>query len=247
MTSRPRSVTYHTQTPLGGPGGAFLVLLMVLAGCASLSPQRMAARKIEQALPQVFGPADTYHVTVDGDAGQLSRGRARAVHITGTNVQLSDTVTLDTLQLDAADISFNKEQRTLEHVGTTRFAGTIGQAHLDAYLTRTPNPFGLRVQLRQSDVVVTLPITAGPLRTSVAVAGHLVPDRADPSAINFSTDRARLGLLPVPAFAVNAVLDELGPVVRLSGFKVPVAVETIQVRDGALLLRGTAQLQNLSR
>lgn len=221
--------------------------VFVLCGCASVSPQKIAARKIQAALPQVLGPAESYRVTVDGDAGQLSRGRAKRVHVDGVNVQLSSAVTLDTLTLDAQDISFNRSEKRLEHVGQTQFAGTISQPHLDFYMNQQPNPFALHVQLRQRDVVVTLPITAGPLQTSVAVAGQFIPNASDPSALNFTTNRAQLGILPVPAFAVNAALDEIGPVVRLSGFQVPIALETITIQNGVLHVSGTARLDSLSQ
>jgi len=66
-------------------------------GCGASSPQTIAAHKISDALPRVLGPARHYDVKVGGDALALARGRARSVHVHGQDVQLTPTLTVDTL------------------------------------------------------------------------------------------------------------------------------------------------------
>ena len=62
--------------------------VFALAGCAH-PVQETAAHKIADALPSLLGPAAHYDVQVDGDPFALTRGRARAVHIQGQDVQLA--------------------------------------------------------------------------------------------------------------------------------------------------------------
>lgn len=67
--------------------------------------QETAAHKIADVLPSMLGPAAHHDVQVEGDPFALSRGRARAVHIQGQNVQIAPGITLDTLDAEARDVS----------------------------------------------------------------------------------------------------------------------------------------------
>ncbi len=212
---------------------------LLVAGCGSLAPQTVAARKIAEALPQAIGPAARYDVTVDGDPFALARGRARHVHINGQDVQITPAVTLDALTLDADDVSFDTQAHRVSHVGQVTFNAAIGQAHLNSYLAqRRPD---VTVTLEQTDLQARLPVAAGPLHTIIGVAGTLTPSEPGASTLDFVADRARLGFLPVPAFVVNATLSELNPLVDLSTVRVPLALQSAQVAQGRLVLRGTAQ------
>ncbi len=212
-----------------------------LMGCGvGQSPQSIVAHKIADALPRALGPAAHYDVQVSGSALGLARGQARHVHITGQDVRVTPTVTLDTLTLDADDITFNEQTHTVQKVGKTVFAAALGQGHLSAYLAQArPN---LQVTLLENSLQAALPVRFGPLQTTVAVRGTLAPTEPGSDTIGFIADRARLGLLPVPAFAVNAALEAVNPVLDLSGVKVPVAVQSADVEQGQLTLRGTAQI-----
>jgi hypothetical protein len=99
------------------------------AGCIGSSPQTVAAHKIADALPRIVGPAKHYDVDVDGNPFSLSRGRARKVHIEGVDVQLSPSVTMDHMSIDANNVSFDVKQRRIEHVGSVAFVATLGRVY----------------------------------------------------------------------------------------------------------------------
>lgn len=231
--------------PICSRASALLLFpVLLLTGCSSLSPQTVAAHKIADALPQTLGPARHYDVQVDGDTLALTRGRARQVRIQGEDVQVAPGAVLDTLDLTAQDVSFDTQTRRLDHVGAVVFAGTMGQAHLSDYLARCRPD--LTVTLRQDDVEARLPVAAGPLHTTATVYGNLTPTAPGASTLDFAADRARLSFLPVPAFLVNRALDERNPVVDLSNLRIPVALQSADVENGALVLRGTADLDALT-
>jgi hypothetical protein len=226
--------------------GVVIVGFLALTGCGSLSPQTVAARKIGDALPQVIGPARHYAVQVEGNSFALSRGRARRIHVTGQDVQITPTATLDTLDITAQDVSFDTKAKRLDHVGRAEFTGTLGQEHLNSYLAQSGIHPGLAVTLRQSDLEVRLPISAGPIHTSVTVYGQAAPSTQGGSTINFVADRARVSILPVPVFLVNQALDQINPVVDLSHFKMPIALQSAVVQNQTLILQGTADLNSLT-
>lgn len=208
--------------------------------------QETAAHKIADALPLVLGPAARYDVQVDGDPFALARGRARGVHIQGQDVQLSPKITLDTLNADAADVSFDTKTRRLSHVGTTRFTATMDQGHLTSYLAQSkPLLPGLVVTLRPSDVEARVPVTFLGLHTTAALSGTFAPNAADPSRLDFVTHGAQVGSVPLPAGLVNLALDALNPVISLAGLKAPLTITGAGVENGRLTLQGSADLNGL--
>jgi len=220
-------------------------LCLLGAGCGvGQSAQTLVAHKIADALPQAIGPAAHYDVQVSGDALGLARGRARGVEIHGQDVQMTPAVTLDALTLQARNIVFDTKSRQVRSIADSAFAASLGQAHLTQYLAQVRPE--LTVTLGSDNLQATLPVSVGPVHTLVAVRGTLVPNAPGAATLDFVADRARLGFLPVPAFAVNAALEAVNPVLDLSRVKVPIAVQSADVEGGMLTIRGTAQLDALS-
>ena len=227
--------------------GWLLLAASLLSGCGH-PVQETAAHKIADALPSVLGPAAHYDVQVNGDPFALSRGRAKAVHIQGQEVQIAPSITLDTLDADAHDVSFSRETRRLDHIGETDFTATMSQEHLASYLARTkPRLPGLVVTLGDSDVQAQVPVTFLGLRTTVSLTGALSPDADAPGTLDFVTDSAHLSIVPLPASLVNLALNLLNPLIDLSQLRVPLTVAHVRVVHTRLTLDGTADLNGLVR
>ncbi len=218
-----------------------------IAACGCGHPvQETAAHKIADALPSVLGPAAHYDVQVDGDPFALTRGRARAVHIEGQDVQLAPQVTLDTLTLDAQDVSFNTQTRRLSHIGTTAFTASLGQANLSRYLARSkPLLPGLVITLLPDAVEAQVPVDVLKLHTTAVLSGLFRPDMDDPSQLDFVAQNAQVGGVPLPASLINLAVNELNPVLDLSGLKAPLTVTDARVTNSQLVLSGTARLDGL--
>ena len=218
---------------------------VAVCGCGH-PVQETAAHKIADALPSVLGPAAHYDVQVDGDPFALTRGRARAVHIEGQDVQLAPAVTLDTLGIDAQDVSFDTQTRRLSHIGTTAFTASLGQANLSRYLARSkPLLPGLVITLLPDAVEARVPVDVLKLHTTAALSGSFQPDTNDPSRLDFVAQSAQVGSVPLPASLVNLAANELNPVLDLSGLKVPLTVTDARVTNAHLVLSGTARLDGL--
>lgn len=217
------------------------------AGC-SHPVQDTAAHKIANVLPTVLGPAAHYEVQVDGDPFALARGRARAVRIEGLEVQIAPDTTLDTLNINARDVSFSRETRRLEEIGKTDFTATIGQQNLTNYLAQSkPLLPGLLVTLRESDIEAVVPVTFLGLKTTAALSGTLAPDATENGKLDLISDGARFGIVPLPSGLVNLALDQLNPLVDLSHVRVPLTVTQASVTNSRLTLQGTADLNGLVR
>ncbi len=219
----------------------------VLAVCGCGHPvQETAAHKIADVLPSVLGPATHYEVQVDGDPFALSRGRARAVHVQGIGVQLSPSLTLDTLTADVQDVSFDTKTRRLSHLGRAAFTASLGQDNLSRYLAQSRSRLpGLEVTLLPDTVQADIPVSALGLHTTAELSGFLRPDPEDPSRLDFVASGAQLGNVPVPATLVNLALDTVNPLLDLSALKAPLSVTDASVQNSRLVLAGTANLTGL--
>jgi hypothetical protein len=224
---------------------AALVAPIVAIGCGH-PVQETAAHKIANILPSVLGPAAHYDVQVDADAFALARGRARAVHIQGQDVQLSPSITLDTLNADARDVSFDTTTRRLSHIGETTFTASLGQANLDRYLAQSkPLLPGLVVTLQSDTVEARIPISVLGLHSTAALSGSFRPNADDPRKLDFETSGAQIGPVPLPAGLVNLAVQSVNPVIDLSGIKAPLTVTDAHITDSRLVLSGTARLNGL--
>lgn len=217
----------------------------VFLGCGH-PVQETAAHKIADILPSVLGPAQHYDVQVDADPFALARGRARAVHVQGVGVQISPSLTLDTLNADVQDVSFDTKTRTLTHLGRTAFTASLGQASLSRYLAQSkPLLPGLVVSLLPDAVEAQVPVSALGVQTTAELSGTLRPDPADPSRLDFVAGSAQIGRVPVPAGLVNIALDTVNPLLDLSVLKAPLTVTDAKVQNSRLALSGTADLSGL--
>ena len=218
---------------------------LTLYGCGH-PVQETAAHKIADALPAALGPAAHYDVQVDGDPFALTRGRARAVHIQGQDVQLAPDVTLDMLTLDARDISFDTGTRRLSHIGGAAFTASLGQGNLDRYLVQSkPLLPGLVVTLLPDAVQARVPVDVLKLHTMAVLSGSFRPNAEDSSRLDFVAQRAQVGDVPLPASLVNLAVNELNPVLDLSHLKVPLTVTDARVSKRHLVVSGTARLDGL--
>jgi len=236
--NRPRGLGYSA---LG------LLVSSLVAGCDGLSPQRTVERKIAGVLPRWIGPAAHYDVKVDGDAFAIGRGRVRRVQIDGKDVQLSSTVSMDRINIDAHDVSFDRKARVIHEVRDVAFEGEVTQGNIDAYLAKArPNLTGASVLLRRDDVQASMPITVAGYTTTVSVSGTLHPSKDSARKLDFVANGGSVGMVPVPARLVNVAVDELNPVLDLTGSRFPVDINSVVVHKGTTLVRGTATIAQRS-
>ena len=225
--------------------GMAILAAAALTGCGH-PVQETAAHKIADVLPSVLGPAVHYDVQVDGNPFALARGRARAVHVQGLGVQVSSSLTLDTLNADVQDVSFDTKTRKLSHLGQAAFTASLSQDNLRRYLAQSkPLLPGLVVTLLPDAMEAQVPVSTLGLQTTAELSGSLRPDSSDPSKLDFVASEAQIGRVPVPAGLVNIALDAVNPLLDLSVLKAPLAVTGAKVRNRQLVLSGTANLSGL--
>ena len=170
------------------------------------------------------------------------------MHIQGRQVQLSPEITLDTLSVDAQDVSFDTGTKKLSHIGGTAFTASLGQANLDRYLAQSkPLLPGLVVTLLPDAVQASVPVSVLKLNTVAVLSGTFQPDATDPQKLDFVAGHAQVGEVPLPVGFVNLAVGLLNPVLDLSDLKVPLTVTSARIVGSRLTLSGTARLDGLIR
>jgi hypothetical protein len=216
--------------------------LFCLAGCESA--QTSAAHKIANLLPRAIGPAQRYQVQVKGNLFALAGGHANEITVSGEEVQVAPHALLNTLNLDAQDVTFNTQTHRLEKAGRVSFIGTVDQQDLSRYLEAVHPHSDVSVVIGARNLIAKVPVQAMGMETTASVSGTLAPDPAMPAHLDFIANRAEIGVLPVPAFLVNTALRLVNPIFDLSHIKVPFAVTHVSVLDNVIVLRGTVDLNN---
>ena len=235
-------MTTHRRAVLAGAA------VLALTGCARPG-EREAEKAIHKLLPEYLGPAKNYSVRVKGKSlGAISRGRLREVHIAGTDVRLTDELTVRELTVDADEVAVDLKSRSLRGVSQALFSARIDEARLDAMARkRRPKLLDLKLRLTGSQVEVTVrPEVFGYPTVPITVLGTLSV-RGGGRSLDFSPDRGRLTIVPIPEAVLDFVADRLNPVVDLSALTVPVQVERADVSGGALTLSGTIPPDRLAR
>lgn len=222
----------------------FLLTLpcLFLVGCGA-SPRRLAARKIADVLPAALGPADHYAVRVDGGSLDLARGHARHVHVEGQQVQVTSSIALDSLTLDAHGVQFDTKARHLERADNAEVVAVMGQDNLTAYLKKAkPNLTGLKVTLREHDAEGQIPIAVLGLNTTVRLAGIPTVSESGSDKLDFTATQASIGRVPVPAAAINLALRQVNPLLDLSMLRYSIAVRQTSVEGRHIVVRGGVDL-----
>jgi len=215
---------------------------MGAGGCARIA-QRKAEQGINGFLPQYLGPADKYETKVSGSFSALSAGRVGGIRITGTNVRVSPDLTVNNLQLNLTDVETGAGKngaRTLTKVGGATFAVRLSGANLTAYgRARRPDLSNLKIETINGVLALSArPQLAGYPLATIRVEGSLSPRPENGSQLDFSPDKARLSIVPLPIALVEYVTEKFNPAVDLSEMRLPVTARRAFIENDFLVIEG---------
>jgi len=165
------------------------------------------------------------------------------VRIHGKDVELAPSLTVNKLDVDAHDVSFDKEARKVENASHVDVTATVGQLHLDQYLVaKKPEITGLAVQIRWADLEASVPVSAFGMTTTVRVDGSLAPSASGPDKLDFIPSGADIGPVPIPHKLIDIAMNRINPVLDLSTMKFPVNLSSAKAVNGMLVVEGTTTL-----
>jgi hypothetical protein len=228
---------------------AWLLLsaLCLLAHGCTRTINRSAERKIRDVLPSYIGPARVWRAHVENPPERTIRGRLSSVTIDGEQVQLRDTILLDTLHIEMRDAEFDAGLKRLKSVGETTFRAVVSEQSLNDFLRRNPPPEEepvriKHVYLRQGHFYVEA--TRWLVGRAWAFTSTTEPRLASPTRLDFAPERMTfLGLrVPLPASALQWFARRLDQGFDFTTLPFPVRISRFTVEPGRITIEGTADV-----
>lgn len=207
----------------------------MLAGCNPIANQAESA--LEQKLPQLIGPADSYDARIKG-LRALS-GEADLVTVVGERVRPKDTPVLDHLVMEMQGVKFDRKANRIESVEHAGATATLRPEDLATFLEQNRNirdvsitflsPDQASIRMRPSIAGLDLPGT-------VTVEGRIV---ADSTTVQFDVSRLVALGFNLGETAARRLSEEINPVVDFSEMPANLRVTNTRVEQGMLRIQAT--------
>lgn len=223
------------------------LIVLIIIGCGR-AINRSAERRIRDALPDLLGPARQYNVHIDNAPERTLQGRLATVTVDGDDVQLSNGLLLDHLQVVLKDVDVDTGRRQIRKIGEARFTLTLKEASLDEYLAgEAPEgenlrnirvTFGANSETTVKGERVTLGIgvpfrLSGPLR----VAG--------PQRIELDPNRLTVVGIPLSGTPLQFIKNRIESAVDLTKMPIPLELTGLKTQPGSVTLTGTADIATI--
>ena len=223
-----------------------LFALAFLVACAGYVDQR-TENAIRDALPRLVGPAERYDVTVRGaDAGGSRIDEVRAV---GTRVQRTGAPVLARVEVSLAEVAVDRIERRVTSIGRAAIALHLREQDLTEFLRRQEWVDSAAVRFTGADRVTIegrlgvrgLPALSSP---RAELQGRLVPRGAQ---LLLRIDAIRLGEGTAPPLMRRILEQTLNPIFDAADHAVPSQLDSVEARDGELVIRASGSDLNLRR
>ena len=214
------------------------ILVLLCTGCAGRIVTGSVENRIEDRLPSLIGPAESYDVEVKGSTKRMLRGQIDSVVIFGREVWVLPGLRLDSLNIRMTDVAANPDNGTLKSVGSTEFDADISEQSLNEYLAeiRMDDP---KVELLDGELIVRTTRKVLGLSTNVVMTGTLVPEG---KKLNFKLRRLKVAGLGTPSIATKVVEDWINPVLDLESTDFSPELESVVISPGSIRVTGEAHL-----
>ncbi len=217
-------------------GAGLLMAAALFAGCGSGSD---SGRFLEQLLPRVLGPAQRYEVRVSGASENL----LRAARVRASRLTAGEGLVLDTVQVDLANLRFNRREQELLGADRADFWAVLLQEDLNVSLRdRVALIRDLRIRLIPGAAQIRgsadIPGVHLPIVPEFTLDGRLEVD--DLGRLQFQPDRVHIVGIQVPALAGKFLATQINPLLDLGGMRTPVRLTSAETANGEVRLRGRA-------
>jgi hypothetical protein len=221
--------------------------LFMITGCGR-TINRSAERKIRDALPAYIGPARVWRAHVDNPPERTLSGRLRNLTIDGEEVEMKQTIYLESLHIEMRDVEVDTGRQRLKAVKDTSFRAVIGEAALNDYIRNFPpppeEPVRVRhVQIREGKLYAEATRRL-PLGASMPFTSTVEPVLVSDTRLMFDPDRMTVFGLPVPlpAGALRWLTRRLSDGFDFSTLPFPVKISRFRAESGRVVIEGTADV-----
>lgn len=226
----------------------FILLLMVaisvVAGCVGKPVRDKIESSVEQSLPDIIGPAQSYSVEVYGPPLRAMKGKLDGVDITGREVKLPAGITVSRRSVQIRDLTVDPDTRQIQRVGSTRYEATLSEAEVNRNIKqRYPDIPGLNVGLNKGFLTVTAkPGISGIRATIEADSGVQVRDKR---ILELDLRDIRAVGISAPGFARNFINERIPSIFDVKDLGFDATVESVKIEPQGLTLSGDLDLMKM--
>lgn len=226
----------------GGQRLATLLVVTLLASCASYTDQRAQAALL-QALPKLVGPADSYTATVQGASGDGTR--FDQVHATGVRVRRPNLPVFERIDLRLSGLVLDAAAKRVTALGDARLTLRLKVDDVAAYL-------GAGEWIDRPAVRVSAPdkvFISGRLKIAgIALGSTSAADlegrlQARDTQLRLAVDALNWRGQAAPALVRALVEQAINPILNVAQYPLPARIDSAVVEGDAIVI--TASGSNL--
>jgi hypothetical protein len=219
----------------------FVIALLIFSGCANKIVSNTIERRVEEKLPELVGPADSYKVKVRGGTVAMTRGRIQEMVVTAAGVRAMPELRIDDLRVIINDITADASTGTVRSVGAVRFVASVSERSINEYFAKTDRK-DVRIELLRGKLVAHAKPRFIGIPAGVKVSGTLVPEGG---RLDLRIDKLEVIGVNVPSIAENVVEKRINPVVDLSTTPFSPKLESVEMLPRVLRISGQAKMAGL--
>ena len=214
------------------------LIILGVTGCVDQIVSDRVENRIKERLPELIGPAESYHVEVHGSLNQMIRGWIREVEIRGKGVKVMPNLCMDTLDINLSDVAADPDTLEIKTIGEIGFEALISEQRINDYLAYTRKD-GLKVKLLDGKMITkSRPKVLG-VSANIQVIGYLVPDGRK---LNFRIQRFEVAGIRTPKVAVHTLENRINPVLDMKTTQFSTELKTAAITPDGIRLTGDAKL-----
>ncbi|MCS6775730.1 MAG: DUF2993 domain-containing protein [Chloroherpetonaceae bacterium] len=221
-----------------------LMFLLALTGC-DRPVNRAAERQIRRVLPDLIGPARQYDVRVHNAWSRTLGGRLSRVEIDGHQVQITNGLVLDRLQLDLQDVRVDTRSQKVREIRAARFVATVSKPNIDEYLA---GETALAENLRRPRVTIhtgnSVTLAAERVALGVGVPFSLTGPLVIAGPRRIAIDPQRMTFIGIPIWGppLDFLKSRFETGLDLNNLPFPVTLRAIRTEPDRITLSGEADV-----
>lgn len=223
-----------------------LLAVLFLTGCSTRIIRGHAESRITDRLEALIGPADRYQVKVSRTKdAEIVVGRVRRIEINGWHVHAGEQIELESVHLVLENLRYRAAPGEQVSVSGSELVIHLTETALNDYLRRQHPSSQPVVRLNNGTVTLKGTLRFLGVPTPIETEGRL--EIVGKRRIEFRADQVRLAIDPVPGIGREYIEKQLNPLIDVTRLKLPLQLDSIHIRSGRIVVRGSAYLPPPSR
>lgn len=220
------------------------VLIAVLAGCEGNPVRHKVEKSVEQSLPALIGPAQSYSVKAYGSTVGMVSGKLSGLDIIGLDVRLPNGVNVARLNAKLTNITFDSGSKEIKSVEKTEYTASLTEAEVTRYMReKHPGIAGLNVALADRNIRVSARPGVSVLRTAVQADADL--EIRENRILALDLKKVKVAGVHAPDFALDFLGSKLGVIFDANDLGFEAKIRSVVIGPGSLTLVGDLDLMKV--